>query len=369
MICHRLKPASLLAVFALLLGLLAGCAAPPRTQRPDVIVRDAPPPTSVQPEPATPTLRKLADEAAALRPFAVSGLTLRFLDAVRSLPPAGTRLAYINETTREYFSAAERAALPEAQRARLAEVSLDEYRYYYTKYGSPLAYLRPLEIAAAHGMTDLQGRRVLDFGYGGIGHLRLMASLGAHVVGVDPDSYLDALYSEPRDQGTVAAMRESRRASGTLTLAHGYWPKDAPMVARVGGAFDLILSKNTLKKGYVKPERRTDRRQQVNLGVTDEVFIKALYDALKPGGLLVIYNVSPRQADKGGYNPQADGRSPWPRESYERAGFQVLAINTADDEAIRNVGRALGWDRTANNEPIDLNTSIFALYTVLVRPR
>ena len=52
----------------------------------------------------------------------------------------------------------------------------------------------------------------------------------------------------------------SRRAPGSVTLAHGYWPKDTPMVERVGGGFDLILSKNTLKKGYVKPERRTDRR-------------------------------------------------------------------------------------------------------------
>ncbi|MBL8520547.1 MAG: hypothetical protein JNK75_07720 [Betaproteobacteria bacterium] len=357
---------------ALMLCLLLGACATEvrRPGGPEVEVRPAEADTpSRPPRAATPVLQRLADEADALKPLAVSGLTLRFLEAVRALPPVSPRQVYINESTREYFSRAERDRLPEAQRARVTAVELDEYRYYYTKYGSPLAYLRPIEIAAAHGLEDVAGRRILDFGYGSIGHLRVLASLGAHVAGIDPDSYLDALYAEPSDQGAVPPARGARRGHpGTITLAHGYWPKDAAVVDRVGQGFDLFLSKNTLKKGYVKPERRTDRRQQVNLGVPDEAFLRTVHQSLNAGGLFLIYNISPKQSDKGGYNPQADGRSPFTREQYERAGFQVIAIDLVDDAAVRAVGRALGWDKTQSGEVTDLSQSIFAMYTLVKRP-
>jgi hypothetical protein len=359
-------------VALLVLASVAGCATDARrTPRPEVIVRPGDPELpAAPPRAASPVLQKLADEAAALRPLAVSGLTLRFLDATRALPGVGPRTVYINEVTREYFSPAERGQLPEAQRGKLVAVELGEDRYYYTKYGSPLAYLRPLEIAAANGLADVAGKRILDFGYGSIGHLRLLASLGAHMTGIDPDSYLDALYSDPRDQGAVPPAGGARRGHpGTITLAHGFWPKDQPIVDRVGQGFDFIVSKNTLKKGYVKPERKTDRRQQVNLGVSDEAFLRSLFNALNPGGMALIYNISPKQSDKGGYNPQADGRSPFAREQYERAGLTVIALNQGDDAAVRDMGRALGWDRTASGEPMDLNANIFAMYTLVARPK
>jgi SAM-dependent methyltransferase len=349
--------------------LLASCASPPRNvpvePSPPVRVEPTEPP---KPTPTSPIVERLANEALALKPLAVSGLTLRFLDAARALPAVGSRTVYLNEVTREYFSPAERDRLPEAQRTKLASVELDEYRYYYTKYGSPLAYLRAIEIAAANGLPDVAGKRIFDFGYGSIGHLRILASLGAHVTGADPDSYLDALYHSPRDQGSVPSALGGRRAvSGSVTLAHGFWPKEAAMVEKVGQGFDLIVSKNTLKKGYVKPDRRTDRRQQISLGVSDEAFLRTLHGALNPGGLLLIYNISPKQSER--YNPQADGRSPWTPEQYERAGFRVLSINATDDAAVRDMGRALGWDKTGAGEALDLNTNIFALYTLLAKPR
>jgi hypothetical protein len=359
------------AAFLVLIAAIAGCASDMRRPSgPDVIVRPTEPDAPARPAPAaSPVLQKLADEAEALKPQAVSGLTLRFLEAVRALPAVSPRKVFINESTREYFSPSERDRLPDALRTKTVPLDLDEYRYYYTKYGSPLAYLRPLEVAAANGLTDVAGKRIADYGYGSIGHLRLLASLGAHVTGIDPDSYLDALYSAPSDQGAVPPARGARRGHpGTLTLAHGYWPKDSPVVERVGQGFDLFVSKNTLKKGYVKPERKTDRRQQVQLGVTDDAYVRTVFNALNPGGLFLIYNISPKQADKGGYNPQADGRSPFTREQFERAGFQVIVIDQVDDAAVRAVGRALGWEKTASGEAMDLNQSIFAMYTLVRRP-
>ena len=321
----------------------------------------------------SPTVRRLVDEANVLMPLAQSDLAKRFLAATDSLPAIAPRTVYVNEMTREYFSPAEVAALPEATRLRLNKTELDDFRYYYTKYGSPLAFFRVLDIATSVGVTDIAGKRILDFGYGSIGHLRLLASLGAYVTGADPDSYLDALYSESSDRGSIPRAAGNNRGlftgKGSITLAHGYYPKDAQMVARVGQGYDLIVSKNTLKRGYIKPQRKTDKRQLIDLGVSDEVFLKTLASALNAGGKIVIYNVYPKPSGpKEVYKPYADGRSPFTREQYQKAGLKVLAFEAEDNATIRKIGRALKWDKNDKGETIDnLDTNLFAMYTVLER--
>ena len=47
------------------------------------------------------------------------------------------------------------------------EIVADEALFYTTRYGTPLAYARALQIACEHGFQPRQGTRVLDFGYGG----------------------------------------------------------------------------------------------------------------------------------------------------------------------------------------------------------
>ena len=358
-------------LLAVLVTMLSGCAIVPSPSLGGRTSSGAASPVTTRAAAATPVLQRLVDEADALQPLAQSPLARRFLDATRALPPVSPRIVYLNEITREYFSATEKSALPAVAQKKLSEVLLDEYRYYFTKYGSPLAYLRALEMAAANGIGDIAGKRILDFGYGGIGQLRLLASLGAHVTGIDPDSYLDALYSVGRDQGAVPPATGMRRGHpGTITLAHGYWPKDPKMVERVGQGFDLILSKNTLKKGYIKPERKIDKRVQIDLGVNDETFLKSIHNTLNPGGKLIIYNLYPKPpVGKGAYNPQADARSPYTREQYERAGLQVLAFNVEDHAMARNMGRALKWDRNDKGEiTSDLDSSLFAMFTMVARP-
>lgn len=363
------RRATVVAGFFCIVAGLAGCSTAPLTDRTSRSEERPAAATGGAERAPSPTLQRLRDEAAALAPLAQSNMTRRFLAATASLPPVASRTVYMNEVSREYFSPAAKASLPAATQAKLTEVTLDEYRYYYTKYGSPLAYIRPLELVYARGLTEVDGKLIADLGYGGIGHLRLLASLGAHVTGMDPDSYLNALYFERRDQGGVPPARDVRRgAPGSITLAHGYWPKDPKMLERVGQGFDLILSKNTLKKGYVKPDRKIDKRQMVDLGVSDDAFLKTVYNTLNPGGMLMIYNISPKQQDKG-YNPQADGRSPFTREQYEKSGFEVIAYNASDDAAIREVGRALRWDRNTKDEVTDLEGNLFALYTLVRRPK
>lgn len=322
--------------------------------------------------PRSTTQQQLINEASALTPLATTQFGTRFLRAAESLPTVTPRSAFRDDNTREFFSQAEVNALPEERRKKLSSVELDEYRYYYTKYGSPLAYVRALDLAAANGMMDVKGSRILDFGYGSIGHLRLLASLGALTTGVDPDSYLDALYSQATDQGRVEPARGLRgAAAGSVTLAHGRWPKDAAIAEKVarGIPYQLILSKNTLKRGYLKPERRANKNQLIDLGVTDEIFLKAIHDALAPGGLLVIYNLAPKQAplDKP-YLPHADARSPFSREQYAKAGLTVVTFDADDNAFVRQMGAAIGWDKNDKGEVSnDLSTNLFALYTIVRR--
>jgi hypothetical protein len=318
------------------------------------------------------TQQQLINEANALTPLATTPLGKRFLRAAESLPSVTPRSAFRDDNTREFFSRAEVDALPEERRKKLSTIELDEYRYYYTKYGSPLAYVRALDLAATNGVMDVKGAHILDFGYGSIGHLRLLASLGAITTGVDPDSYLDALYSQASDQGKVEPARGLRiGTSGSVTLAHGRWPKDAVITEKVarGGPYQLILSKNTLKRGYLKPERRANKNQLIDLGVTDEVFLKATHDALAPGGILIIYNLAPKQAaaDKP-YLPHADARSPFSRDQYVKAGLSVISFDSEDHTFVRQMGSALGWDKNDKGEVNnDLSTNLFALYTVVRR--
>src|SRR5690606_5832473 len=122
--------------------------------------------------------------------------------------------------------------------------------FYFTKYGTPIAYFRVIAAAGLAGMKTLSGKKVLDIGYGTIGHLRMMASAGASVVGIDVDSFLEVLYPVS-EQGKFRA--------GKVRLIHGSWPGDKQIKTYVDGGYDLITSKNTLKRGYIHPEGKADK--------------------------------------------------------------------------------------------------------------
>ena len=190
---------------------------------------------------------QLDAEAAQLGSFVKSKLAKHFLASVDQLPTVSPRMIYRNEN-RSFISRDTAAALTEEDRATLEEIEIDGDRFYTTKYGSPLAYSRVLDIAAAHGLESVAGKRILDFGYGTIGHLRLLASLGADAVGVDVDSFLVALYSQPGDQG---AVDRPNGPNGSVTLVDGRWPSAQNVVTAVGAGYDLFTSKNTLKRGSI----------------------------------------------------------------------------------------------------------------------
>jgi SAM-dependent methyltransferase len=313
----------------------------------------------------TTALGRLRADARALRPQARSSLGRKFLDATAALAPARARAVWRDSSRTHAWSDREARALPDSVRARLVRREYDETFYWNTRYGSPLAYFRPLEILAAEGTTDVHARRVADFGCGMIGQLRLLALLGADATGIDVDPMLAALYAEPGDLGPVPGTRATR---GRTDLVIGQWPGDSTTRGRVGGRYDLILSKNTLKNGYIHPEQPVDPRMMVHLGVSDGEFVAALYGALRPGGRVLIYNLCPAPAPPGKpYIPWADGRCPFPDSSWRAAGFRALAFDRDDSEAARAMGHALGWDRGEN--PMDLTHDLFATWSLFEKPR
>lgn len=352
------------SLFAAVIGMMLSSSAAAVAQDSDGSSGKNPPAK----EAATPTLTgvaKLRAEAEAMKPLVRSDVAKRFLEATDTLPAIAPRTLYRDPQTRTLYSKSAADKLDEEKRKALAPVQATETLYYNTKYGSPLAYARPLEVLGQAGLKDVSGLRILDFGYGTVGHLRLLASLGANVVGVDVDPFLLTLYSERGDQGTVQGRSGGK--DGNVTLVEGQFPAKEETNKAVGDGYDLIISKNTLKNGYLHPEQPVDKRMLVDLGVDDATFVKTLYRILKPGGRVLIYNLSPAPSKPGEpYKPWADGRSPFPKSLYESAGFKVIAFDVNDDAAARAMARALGWDKGPS--PMDVEKDLFAHYTLVQKP-
>ena len=310
-------------------------------------------------------LEQIHKDAAVLIPHLRAAWVHRFLLATSELPPIEPRTVYHDSTRTRYWTATEAAALPDSEKSKLVQRRLDEEFYYTTRYGSPLAYSRLFQILAEAGLDDVAGKKIVDFGYGTIGHLRLLASLGADVTGIEVDPLLRALYSAPGDQGTI---RGAGGREGRLRVLDGHFPAEPEVTTAVGEGYDLFISKNTLKNGYIHPEQPVDPRRLVHLGVGDTAFVRAIHRILKPGGRATIYNLCPAPNAPGKpYIPWADGRCPFPAALWSSEGFRVIAFDRDDTRAARGMGHALGWDR--GESPMDLEKDLFGSYTLVEKPQ
>lgn len=61
----------------------------------------------------------------------------------------------------------------------------------------------------------------------------------------------------------------------------GFEPK-GKLVKELGGGYDLFLSKNTLKRGYVHPSEPKDAKGQIDLGLEDSKLLELVFGMLKP---------------------------------------------------------------------------------------
>lgn len=332
----------------------------------------SPKPEAIVPPPPPQGVALLREQGETLRALVASEAGKQLLRAIVRLPSIATRVVHLQREKRLALTPVQFEALPQApatDRDGFVAKEYDETFYYNTGYGSPLVYARVIDLAATRfGLGPMAGLKVMDFGFGSIGHLRLMASLGADVTGVEVEPLLRALYSDPSDTGPIENPGDASKP-GRITLLHGQWPAEPALAEAVGGGdsagtFDLITSKNTLKRGYVHPEREADPKRLVHLGVSDEAFVKAVRDALKPGGLFVIYNISPAPAPADQpYMPWADGRCPFDRALCVDAGFEILAWDEDDQAAILDWWKALGYDEGKPREAME--KEIFAQYSVM----
>ena len=317
----------------------------------------------VQENEAAKGVERLHQQADDLKAVVKSKVGKSFLNSTKWLPTIEDREILVHRTeSRRALSATEAKQLDDQQLEQFAPRKLDEHFYYFTRYGSPLAFVRPLEIAATSGLDKLQGKRIVDFGFGSIGHLRLLASQGADVTGIEVDLWLKGLYCQPLDTGEIKSGENvnvnSRTTNGRLELLFGSFPSE--IADHLRGNVDWFISKNTLKRGYIHPEKPVDPRKLIQLGVTDQQFLRSVHQKLKTGGHFLIYNLHPAQAAEGKpYIPWADGRSPFSREALEQAGFEIVAFDVNDTIEIHRIAKALKWD-----QQMDLENDLFATYTL-----
>lgn len=305
-------------------------------------------------------LALLKEEAKVVRGQVKSELAKSFLDAVSGLKPVERRVLWWNAQTQIAFTDEEYQRLTKGGKDGFVKREYDERFYYTTAFGSPMIYALPLELAARYGMQDFKGKKVVDFGYGMIGQLQMMAHAGAQVHGVDVQPIFAKLYSWPGDTGAIG--------KGSVRIHNGQWPLNEDLKKSAGGNIDLFLAKNVLKLGYIHPKREANPNQLIDLGVSDQKFLQELFKAMKPGGLVVIYNLSPAPAKASApYIPWADGEYPFDWALTRLAGFEILLKGEKDDAAARKLFLSLGYDNGSGME--GLEADLFSNVTVLRRPK
>ena len=309
---------------------------------------------------AGPALEGIRQGAAALEPLMQTRLARRFLTACAELPVPPAKTIFRDTLRGDYFGRAEAESRPDTLRSRLKPESVDGLFYYQVRHGPILSYARMFEILGAVGVDSLDHRRVLDFGYGRIGHLRALASLGAAAVGVDIDPQLRALYSEPWDQGEV---RGPEGRVGFVTAITGWFPGDSTTRAAVGGGYDLVISKNTLKGGSF-PDERVRQRRVIDLGVSDSAFVRGVAGCLRPGGLFMMYTAS---------GPLGNAACPFSEAMLRAAGFEIMVYDGDDSPGARVMMSALHRGPAGNETgvsgsiegPADTFAQLTALYTLV----
>jgi SAM-dependent methyltransferase len=313
--------------------------------------------------PQVPATEEIMQNAAAIGTQVRSPLAKSLLGGFGCLQPVQPTTIYFNKETRKAISEADAAKLSAADLAAYTKKPIDDSYYYFTKYGTPVAFVRPMEILGRAGVKAADGLKLVDFGFGTIGQLRALAAMGADVTGIEVDPILELMYAKEPGKVTRCAVAGTGR-DGSINLAYGQFPKDPAVVKKVGTGYDVFVSKNTLKHGYIHPEQEVDPRMLVHLDVDDETYVRAVFDVLKPGGFFLIYNLCPAPAAPGEkYIPWADGRSPFSVETFNKVGFKVLAFDVDDTDAARVMGKTFEWGTDE-----ELKKSLFGTYTLVQKP-
>lgn len=290
-----------------------------------------------------------------------SSIAKDFLAATAKLEEPSPRTVYRDRDKTQAISKKDFDALSPDQQALWVPRECPPEFYYETGYGSPLVFMRLLDLVQPH-WSPTQPRKLLDFGYGTIGQLQLLAHCGFEAHGVDVEPVFGPLYSEPTDTGSIG--------KGKVAIHTGQWPADPALQSAVGHGYSLITSKNTLKSGYLHPKpppgQTVDPKRLVHLGVSDEEFLRRVHSTLVPGGVFIIYNICPPQNPPDqSYLPYADGKSPFTKVDFERAGFEVVAFDVEDQAWVLDCFSTLGYAEGMKREAFA--KAYFCWYTIVRR--
>ncbi|GJM18423.1 MAG: hypothetical protein DHS20C14_06360 [Phycisphaeraceae bacterium] len=312
---------------------------------------------------ATAAPHALSEATQQARPLATTALGRAWLgrgDDVRT--EFEDRTFYCAFRPNRAITAEEYAALPEDEREGWRERVVSADTYYSTFYGTAAAYLPAVEFAATTlGVGDdaagFEGTRVLDLGYGQMGQLELLAACGAEVVGVEVDPILTMLYEDSQQPRTV---ENPEGDDGSVRVTECLWPNEEACRDDAGGGYDVIMARNLLKRGYVKPKELIGNYVPVAHGMSDEEACKHFYDALAPGGVVVIYSLGGApHPDK----PWTDIANPWPIDAWEAVGFEVVHHDLDVSADARTVFVTLGLGEA---EPLE--SGLFGVCSVYRRP-
>lgn len=162
-------------------------------------------------------------------------------------------------------------------------------------------------VLQACGLTTWQDLRVFDLGCGDAEFLSVVGDQGADCVGIEKATapITDFEQDLTIHRGTLANL-----------------DTDTPA--------DVFVSRNTLKRGFVRPIDGTAAR--FTLGSTVHAALAAIAEKTRVGGLFCIYNVSPTDPALA-HEAHTDGHCPFSRQELEAAGFEVM-LHDADATAL-----------------------------------
>ncbi len=283
------------------------------------------------PVPVLPELRRLAKQ---LEPKLTTPWVKQWLGNVSQLKSVTPKTWYCVKELRKCFH-----AIPEVPNAQ-PRVADDDFLY--ARITDPLAYARPFEIANAAGFQPNK-KKVLDFGYGNLGQLLMLARLGAEVHGVEVDPLLV----------TASTGLVGKVGKGSVVLHDGFFAGDEALVKAMGSGYALWISKNTLKRGYVHPAEPPGAKGQIDLGLDDAKVLSIIHGQLAPKGLFLVYNVG--GAATVPYKPMTDVRCPFSKEALTEAGFEVIAYDEDDTEPAKAMAELLEWERDWPNMKSEIN--------------
>lgn len=314
---------------------------------------------ALAPTGADDPLASLKSEARTLSAAYTSTLAQRMLAEVERLPVPEPRTIHATFRPNRVYTEDELDAMSESERAKVRTLEIEPEDHYSTFYGTPLVYARVLELASIHAdLTTLDGIDILDLGYGQLGQLRLWAQMGADVTGIEVDPILSAIYE---GSDLIGDLDGDPDTSGSIRLLECSFPQDGSCAKDAGDGYELIVSRNLLKRGYVKPATLNPNfPPPVGWGMEDAEVLGAFYDALAPGGVLIIESLGPAPDPS---KPWSDISNPWEKDDWEAAGFEVIAYDEDESHFVREQGRALGW-----GERMNLDEDLFSVYSIYRKP-